>query len=104
MRKLVFRLLLLGSVLVFSDGLLTSCASSKHCPAVAGTGNSASRKGGLVKGGKCPAVAGTGNYKPKVRRKPQDGLMSKKMEKQMAKGNKPGKGGPIAKKKLSVDQ
>ena len=82
MRKLVFRLLLLGSVLVFSDGLLTSCASSKHCP----------------------AVAGTGNYKPKVRRKPQDGLMSKKMEKQMAKGNKPGKGGPIAKKKLSVDQ
>ncbi len=101
MRKLVFQLLILGSVLVFSDTMLTSCSSSKNCPAVAGTGNSASRQGGLIKGGKCPAVAGTGNYKPKLNRKPQDGLMSKKMAKQMAKNKK---AGPIAKKKLSVDQ
>ncbi len=103
MRKLVFKLLILGSVVIFSDTLLTSCASSKHCPAVAGTGNSASRKGGLVKGGKCPAVAGTGNFKPKVNRPPQDGLTSRKMEKQIAKA-KSKKTSPIAKKKLSVDQ
>lgn len=103
MRKLVVKFLILGSVLVFSDTMLTSCASSKNCPAVAGTGNSASRKGGMIKGGKCPAVAGTGNYKPKVKRKPEDGLMSKKMAKQMAR-SKNKKAGPIAKKKLSVDQ
>lgn len=103
MRKYLFQILLIGGVVLFSDTMLTSCASSKHCPAVAGTGNSSSRRGGLVKAGKCPATAGTGNYKPKVRRKPQDGLMSAKMERQMAKSKKK-KAGPIEKRKLSMDQ
>lgn len=103
MRKYIFQILLVGSVVLFSDTMLTSCASSKHCPAVAGTGNSSSRKGGLVKGGKCPATAGTGNFKPKVKRKPEVGLMSPKMERQMAKANKK-KSKPIVKRTLSADK
>lgn len=103
MRKFLFKALLLGSIVVFADGFLTSCASSKHCPAVAGTGNSASRAKGFGGGGKCPAVKGTGNYKPKVRRKPQVGLTSKKMDKAMAKAQKK-KSSPIQSRTLSADQ
>lgn len=103
MRKYLFQILLLGGIVLFADTTLTSCASSKNCPAVAGTGNSSSRKGGLIKGTKCPATAGTGNYKPKVKRKPEVGLMSPKMERQMAKANKK-KTSPIESRKLSAEQ
>lgn len=102
MFKNVLRALAFAGLLIFADTTLSSCTSSKHCPAVAGTGNSASRAKGFGRGGSCPAVKGTGNYKPKVRRKPQDGLMSKQMEKQMAKAEKKD-AKPIQKRKLTAD-
>ena len=103
MRTFISRTLLgLGLVLMISGGL-PSCASSKHCPAVAGTGNSATRVKGFGRGGSCPAVKGTGNYKPKVRKKKEDGLISKDMAKAMAKAEKK-KTSPIKKRKLSFDQ
>jgi hypothetical protein len=79
----------------------TSCKS--YCPAVDGTGNSASRGTRISLGrSDCPAVRGTGNYKPKVKNKREDGLTSAKMERQIAKANKK-KAGPIENKKLSFD-
>ncbi len=102
MFKNVLRALAFGALLLLADTTLTSCSSSKHCPAVAGTGNSASRAKGFGRGGSCPAVKGTGNYKPHVKRKKEDGLMSKKMEKQMAKADKKDSS-PIQKRKLSFD-
>lgn len=92
------------AVLVFvSSFAITGCKS--YCPGVDGTGNSASRNTNrAIRLGKshCPAVSGTGNYKPKVKRKKEDGLMSAKMERQMAKAEKK-KAGPIEAKKLSFD-
>lgn len=103
MRKLIFNALFLGGILIFADLSLTSCTSRNHCPAVAGTGNSASRKAGFGRGGSCPAVKGTGTSKPKIRRKPQVGLTSKKMDKAMAKAKKKD-AKPIQKRTLSADQ
>ena len=102
MFKSIVRACVFGALLLLADTTLTSCASSKHCPAVAGTGNSATRVKGFGRGGSCPAVKGTGNYKPKVRRKPQDGLVSKEMARQMAKAEKKNSS-PIQKRKLTAD-
>lgn len=92
------------SALLLMQASLPSCTSSKHCPAVAGTGNSATYKGGHNVGTRkagCAGVNGTGNYKPKLKNKREDGLTSAKMERQMAKAQK---SSPIEGKTLSVDQ
>jgi|GEM_PF-6577553 len=81
MKKLVVRALFIGGMAMFVSGGLTSCAPKPGCA----------------------AVAGTGTTKPKLRKKPQDGLTSKKMQKAMAK-SKGKKVSPIAKKKLSMEQ
>jgi hypothetical protein len=94
---------LVGTLLVVCNFALTSCRS--YCPGTDGTGNSASRDTRRsISLGKshCPAVAGTGNYKPKVKNKKEDGLMSAKMERQMAK-NAEKKAGPLESKKLHFD-
>ena len=103
MRKLLLKGLMLSALFLVADLGLTSCASSAHCPGVAGTGNSASRKVGGAKKKYCAGVNGTGNFKPKVKRKKEDGLTSKKMDRAMAKANKK-KAGPLKQKTLSVDQ
>lgn len=103
MKTTLSTLLLLVSVLVGSTVALTACKS--YCPAVDGTGNSASRgvRRTLSLGRPdCPAVRGTGNYKPKVKNKREDGLMSPKMARQMEKANRK-KAGPIESKKLHFD-
>lgn len=61
---------------------LASCTNQAHCPGVAGTGNSATHKGGSRKA-HCAGTASTGNFKPKVRNKKEDGLYSKKMARAM---------------------
>jgi hypothetical protein len=93
---------LLLAVLCAALGMeVTSCKS--YCPAVDGTGNTASRGTRISLGrSDCPAVRGTGNYKPKVKNKREDGLTSAKMERSIAKANKK-KAGPIENKKLSFD-
>lgn len=65
--------------------LATSCNS--YCPAVSGTGNSASHKKRVVKRKYCAGVSSTGNKKVKVKRKKEDGLFSKKMNKEVHKHN-----------------
>ena len=102
-RNQLFRLFLVVSMFLVADLSMTSCRSS-YCPGVDGTGNSASRGGGRRLFGRsdCPAVKGTGNFKPKVKRKKEDGLMSPKQKKTMAKANEK-KAGPIKKQKLSFD-
>jgi|GEM_PF-3248109 hypothetical protein len=106
MTRVIFRgFLLIFSVMVLLAPL-TSCTSSKHCPAIAGTGNSATQKGARFVGtrkGTCPGNTSTGNYKPKVKNKREDGLMSAKMERQLAKSQNK-KSSPIESKKLSMDQ
>ncbi|MEM1000768.1 MAG: hypothetical protein AAGN35_27185 [Bacteroidota bacterium] len=103
MHKLLFKGVLITGLFLIADFGLTSCASSAHCPAVAGTGNSASRKMGGAKKKYCAGVKGTGNFKPRVKRKKEDGLTSKKMERAMAKSERK-KAGPLQQKTLSVDQ
>lgn len=103
MRKLLFKGILVGSMFLLADLTFTSCASSTHCPAVAGTGNSATHRGGGAKKKYCAGVNGTGNFKPKVKKKKEDGLTSRKMEKSIAK-SKQQKAGPLEQKKLSMDQ
>lgn len=106
MTRLIFRgFVVLLSVMALQMPL-TSCTSSKHCPAIAGTGNSATHKSGRVVGTRkagCAGTSSTGTYKPKVKRKKEDGLMSAKMERQMAKAQAK-KASPIESKKLSMDQ
>lgn len=102
MHKHLLKSLVIVGMFVFAEVTLTSCAGTNHCPAVAGTGNSASRGGGAKKK-YCAGVNGTGNFKPKVKRKAENGLMSKKQEKQMAKAQRK-KAGPIQSRTLSVDQ
>ena len=96
------KIALVGTLIVLGNFALTSCRS--YCPGVDGTGNSASRDTRGLSLGKshCPAVAGTGNFKPKVKNKKEDGLMSAKMERQMAK-NAEKKAGPLESKKLHFD-
>lgn len=105
MRPFLLRSIFVLATFLAANTLLTSCASSKHCPAVAGTGNSATHQRGLLSSRKngCAGVKGTGNYKPKVKNKREDGLTSKKMEKQMAKAQDK-KAGPLESRKLSMDQ
>lgn len=102
MRQLLLKGILVGSMFLLADLSLTSCSSSAHCPAVAGTGNSATARGGAKKK-YCAGVNGTGNFKPKVKKKKEDGLTSRKMEKSIAK-SKQQKAGPLEQKKLSMDQ
>ena len=93
--------LAIAAVLVCANLAVTSCKS--YCPAVDGTGNTASRGVRRTFGRTdCPAVAGTGNYKPKLKNKREDGLMSTKMARQMAKANRK-KAGPIESKRLHFD-
>jgi hypothetical protein len=102
MRKLLLKGLMLSAFFLVADLGLTSCASRTHCPAVAGTGNTATRSGRARKK-YCAGVNGTGNFKPKVKRKKEDGLTSRKMDRAMAKAQKK-KAGPLKQKTLSVDQ
>ena len=103
MRKYLFHALFLSFAFLMAETTLTSCASRNHCPAVAGTGNSATHKGGFRGKKGCAGVTGTGNAKPKVRKKKEDGLTSRKMEKQIAKAERK-KAGPIKSKTLSADK
>ena len=103
MRKNLLNVLMISAMFVLADLSLTSCASRTHCPAVQGTGNSASVGGGRAKKKYCAGVNGTGNFKPKVKKKKEDGLTSKKMEKSIAKA-KQKDADPIQKRKLSMDQ
>jgi hypothetical protein len=101
MKAKLFPLLLLAVVSLSLPVGVSSCKS--YCPAVDGTGNTASRGTRISLGrSDCPAVRGTGNYKPKVKNKREDGLTSAKMERSIAKANKK-KAGPIENKKLSFD-
>jgi hypothetical protein len=93
--------LVVAAVVVSSNLIVTSCKS--YCPAVDGTGNTASRGVRRTFGRTdCPAVAGTGNYKPKLKNKREDGLTSPKMARAMAKAEKK-KAGPIVSKRLHFD-
>ena len=93
--------LVVAAVVVSSNLMVTSCKS--YCPAVDGTGNTASRGVRRTFGRTdCPAVAGTGNYKPKLKNKREDGLTSAKMARAMAKAEKK-KAGPIESKRLHFD-
>lgn len=105
MRHTLIRTSLALATLLTMATALPSCVSTNHCPAIAGTGNSATHKTGFLTSKKngCAGVKGTGNYKPKVKNKREDGLMSPKMEKQMAKAQAK-KAGPIDSRKLSMDQ
>lgn len=105
MRKTFLRTSLALATVFTMAAALPSCVSTSHCPAVAGTGNSATHKTGFLTSKKngCAGVKGTGNYKPKVKNKREDGLMSAKMEKQMAKAQNK-KAGPLESRKLSMDQ
>ncbi len=104
MKIQLLKYLFAATLFVAGSFVATGCKS--YCPGTDGTGNSASRSTKRsIRLGKshCPAVAGTGNQKPKMkRRKPEDGLVSKKMARQMAKADKK-KAGPIEAKKLSFD-
>jgi hypothetical protein len=77
------RFLILTGIFCLSMAVLSSCTSQAHCPGVAGTGNSATHKGGGGRKTHCPGTASTGNFKPKVSNKKQDGLYSKKMARSM---------------------
>ena len=105
MRHTLIRTSLALATLFTMATALPSCVSTNHCPAIAGTGNSATHKTGFLTSRKngCAGVKGTGNYKPKVKNKREDGLMSAKMEKQMAKAQAK-KTSPIESRKLSMDQ
>lgn len=103
MKSHLLKFLFVASLFLVGGLALPSCKS--YCPGVDGTGNSASRQTRRsISLGKshCPAVAGTGNYKPKVKNKKEDGLMSAKMERQMAKSEKK-KAGPLESRKLSFE-
>lgn len=101
MRLRFLKSLALATVLVTSNVVVTSCKS--YCPAIDGTGNTASRGVRRTFGRTdCPGVNSTGNYKPKVKNKREDGLMSAKMARQMQKADNK-KAGPIESKKLHFD-
>lgn len=101
MKSKITVLVLLLSVFVGSEVALTGCKS--YCPAVDGTGNTASRGVRRTFGRTdCPGVNSTGNYKPKVKNKREDGLVSPKMAREMAKADRK-KAGPIESKKLHFD-
>ena len=102
MRRYIVQALFIAFAFLAAETTLTSCASHSSCPGIAGTGNSATHKGGFRSKNNCPGVKGTGNYKPKVRNKKEDGLMSAKMARQMEKANRK-KSGPIKSKTLSAD-
>lgn len=102
MRSRLLKVVVLASLVVGANFVLTSCKT--YCPAVDGTGNTASRGVRRTFGrSDCPAIAGTGNYKPKLKNKREDGLMSPKMAKQMAKAERK-KQGPMVSKKLEFKQ
>lgn len=100
MKRTITRCLLALGFLALIAASLPSCKT--YCPGVDGTGNSATRganRGIFIGKSHCPAVSGTGNYKPKVKNKKEDGLMSAKMERQMERANSK-KAGPLESKKL----
>lgn len=99
MGKSIFTLILLFGIFVLGELTLTSC--SHYCPAVTGTGNTASA--GRHKGGHCAGVKSTGTIKPKRKRVIEDGNFDPKMAKAMAKAERK-KAKKIDKKQLSADQ
>ena len=102
MKKLLFSGLFLISFSLMSTGALTSCASRTHCPAVAGTGNSASSGSRGAKKKYCAGVKGTGTIKPKRKNRIEDGNFSIKTEKARLKAKKKNTS-PIKQKKLQAD-
>ncbi len=82
--------------------ILTCFSSCSHyCPAVTGTGNSATLHTKHKKS-HCAGVQSTGTIKPKQKHRIEDGLIDPKMAKAMAKANKKN-AEPVSKKTLSAD-
>lgn len=98
MKKIVITSLFVFGMALLSGSALTSCSSSAHCPAVAGTGNSAVSSHRASKK-YCAGVKGTGTIKPKQKNRIEDGNFSKKVERQLAKSKN---ADPIQQKTLEV--
>ncbi|MCB9233578.1 MAG: hypothetical protein H6581_18115 [Bacteroidia bacterium] len=101
MKKIISRTVLFSSFALIMGATAVSCASRAHCPAVAGTGNSASASHKGASGKYCAGVKGTGTIKPKQKKRIEDGNFSKKMEREKLRAqNKPHD--PIQQKTLEV--